>query len=128
MIGRTDSGYEVPMDSKKIVGGDESAPTPMELVLQALMGCTAMDVVSILKKMRVEFDLFEVHEEHERAEQHPKVYTKIHMTYKFEGEDIDPEKVKKAVRLSMERYCPVSAMMKSSVDVAYDISINGEVL
>jgi putative redox protein len=122
----TDSGHMVSMDTKEVVGGHEAAATPMELVLQSLMGCTAMDVLSILKKMKVEPDDFQVDETNERSEEHPKVYTKIHMIYKFKGDDIDQEKVKRAVMLSKERYCSVSAMLISSVDITYHIEINGQ--
>ncbi len=124
MMGFTDSEHMVPMDSQKIVGGFESAATPMELVLQALIGCTGMDVISILKKMKVEYRNFNVSETHERAENHPKVYTSIHMVFSMDGEDIDPEKVMKAVRLSKERYCGVSAMLGATVDITYHIEIN----
>ncbi len=124
--GMTDSGHWLMMDTKEGVGGFEGAVAPMEMFLQALMGCTGMDVVSILKKMNVQYTSFEVHEEHEKVEEHPKVYTGIDLTYRLEGDDIDPEKVKKAVRLSMERYCPVTAMAKSSVDISWKIEINGE--
>ena len=96
----------------------------MELVLQALIGCTAMDVVSILKKMKVEYDSFEVHENNERSEEHTKVYTKIHMIYKFEGRDLDTEKIKKAVHLSKDRYCSVSAMLRKAVNISYEIHVN----
>jgi putative redox protein len=126
LMGTTDTGHEVPMDTKKIVGGNESAATPMELVLQATMGCTAMDVISILKKMKVEYDLFEVHETNERSEEHPKVYTKIHLIYKFEGEGMDHEKIKKAVHLSEDRYCSVTAMIKMAAEVTFEITVNSE--
>lgn len=126
MVGFTDSGHQVPMDAKKIVGGLESAAAPMELLLQSLIGCTAMDVVSILKKMKVNYDLFEVHETNERAEAHPKIYTKIHLTFKFEGKDLDTEKLKKAVYLSKDRYCSVSAMLKPTVEISHEITVNGE--
>ncbi len=124
LAGMTDSGHMVPMDTKKEVGGLESAPTPMELVLQALIGCTQMDVISILKKMKVEYDEFIVSETHERAEDHPKVYTKIHLTYSFKGEGMDIEKVKKAVKLSKERYCGVSAMLSKTAEITNEIMIN----
>ena len=126
MIGFTDSGHQVPMDTKKIVGGLESAATPMELLLQAAMGCTAMDVVSILKKMKISYDSFEVHETSERSEEHPKVYTKIHIIYRFEGDGLDNEKLKKAVHLSMDRYCSVTAMVKMAADLTFEINVNGE--
>jgi len=125
LIGFTDSGHQVAMDTKKEVGGSESAATPMELVLQALIGCTAMDVVSILKKMKVDYDLFEVNETHERSQEHPKVYKWIRLTYRFEGTDLDHEKLNKAVKLSMDRYCSVSAMLKKAVDISYEITVNG---
>ncbi len=126
--GMTDSGHWLMMDTKEGVGGFEGAVAPMEMFLQAIMGCTGMDVVSILDKMKVEFDSFEVHEEHERAAEHPKVYTNIMLTYRLTGNDIDPEKVRKAVALSMERYCAVSAMAKGSVSMSWKIEINGEVV
>jgi putative redox protein len=83
-----------------------------------------MDVISILEKMKVEYEEFIISETHERSEEHPKVYTKIHLTYSFKGDGIDPEKVKKAVTLSKERYCGVSAMLSKTADMSYDIEIN----
>lgn len=98
----------------------------MELLLESLMGCTGMDVVSILNKMKQAFTSFEIHEEHEKADEHPKIFRRIHMIYRFEGMDIDPEKVKKAVSLSSERYCPVTAMLRDTVEITYHIEINGD--
>ncbi|MBN1539385.1 MAG: OsmC family protein [Candidatus Thermoplasmatota archaeon] len=126
LMGSTDSGHQVPIDTKKAVGGKESAASPMELVIQALLGCTAMDVISILRKMKVDYDLFEVHETHEKAQEHPKVYTKIHLIFRFEGVDMDHEKIRKAVYLSKDRYCSVSAMLKQTVDISYEITVNGQ--
>ncbi len=126
LVGFTDSGHQVPMDTKKAVGGSETAAAPMELLLQSLMGCTAMDTASILKKMKVGYDLFEVHETHERSEEHPKVYTSIHLTYRFLGDGLDHGKIKKAVHLSKDRYCPVTAMLRSSVDLTFEIRVNDE--
>ena len=124
--GLTDSGNWVAMDTSVEAGGITGGPTPMELVLQALMGCTGMDVVSILEKMKVPLTSFEVREEHERSPEHPKVYTSIHLIYAIEGEEVDPEKVKKAVSLSMDRYCSVSAMLRSSIRIDHHIEINGK--
>lgn len=125
LTGFTDSGHQVPMDTKKVVGGLETAASPMELVLQALMGCTAMDVISILKKMKVDYDDLVVEESHVRSEEHPMVYQKIHLTYRFAGEGLDEEKLKKAVSLSKESYCPVAAMLKGSVELTHEIQVNG---
>ena len=119
------SGHWSMLDNVSDVGGNEGAPAPMELLLESLMGCTGMDVASILDHMRQTFTSFEVHEENERASEHPKVFTRIHLKYVFEG-DLDPVRVKKACRLSMERYCPVTAMLSSTVEITYDIEINGE--
>mgnify|MGYP006284683573 CR=1 FL=1 len=124
--GLTESGRWIAMDTVEEVGGITGGPKPMEILLQSLMGCTGMDVTSILKKMRQEFDSFEIHEEHERAEEHPKVYTRIELRYIFEGKNLDPEKVKKAVRLSQERYCGVTAMLSKTAEIPYEIVINGE--
>jgi putative redox protein len=126
VTGVTDSGHWVMMDTKKEVGGIIGGPTPMELVLQAVMGCTMMDVVSILEKMKVRYDLFEVSEKHERAKEHPMVYTKLHLTYRFEGKDIDADKVRKAVDLSVTKYCSVHAMLAKSVEMTHHIELNGK--
>ena len=122
----SESGHLSMMDARKEVGGSEGGPMPMELLLESLMGCTGMDVISILNKMKQAFTSFEIHEEHEKADEHPKIFKRIHMIYRFEGGEIDPEKVKKACRLSMERYCPVTAMLSKVVEISYDIEINGD--
>ena len=124
--GLTDSNHWMMLDTEESLKGITGGPKPMEVLLQSLLGCTGMDVVSILIKMRQNYTLFEIEEEHERSTEHPKVYTKIHLTYRFEGEDMDPEKVKKAVRLSQERYCPVTAMLSKTTDISYTIYINNE--
>ncbi|MEA3559257.1 MAG: OsmC family protein [Candidatus Thermoplasmatota archaeon] len=126
LVGFTDSGHQVAMDTKKAVGGLETAGAPMEMLLQSLMGCTAMDVISILKKMRVDYDSFEVQETNEKAEAHPKVFTSIHLVFKFKGQDLDHEKIIKAVHLSRDRYCPVTDMLKGSVKLTQEITVNGE--
>ncbi|MCU0799644.1 MAG: OsmC family protein [Candidatus Thermoplasmatota archaeon] len=128
ITGVTDSGHWVVMDTKKEAGGVLGGPSPMELVLQAVMGCTMMDVVSILEKMKVRYDLFEVSETHERAADHPKVYTKLHLIYRFEGKDIDVDKVRKAVDLSLTKYCSVHAMLSKAVDITHHMELNGKKL
>ncbi len=123
---RTPSGHDVIVDTKREFGGNESAATPMELVLVALMGCTSMDVVSILKKMKVEDYHMEVVVESEKSEEHPKAYTSIELTYKFGGEDLSKEKIKKAVSLSQEKYCSVSAMLGKAVSMSYKVIVGDE--
>ncbi|ABQ46037.1 MULTISPECIES: OsmC family protein [Thermotoga] len=121
---RTDSNHDVLMDAKEEVGGKDAAPRPLELVLTGLMGCTGMDVVSILKKMKVidQMKDFRIEIEYERAEEHPRIFTRVHLKYifKFDGEP-PKDKVEKAVQLSQEKYCSVSAILKCSSKVTYEI-------
>ncbi len=122
-LGKADSSHWVVMDTSKISGGSEGAPTPMEMVLFALGGCTGMDVVSILAKMRVPFKKFEIVLDTDRSDAHPKVFTQIRLEYRIYGEGIDPEKVQKAIALSQEKYCSVAGMLKSSVPITATYSI-----
>ncbi|KPJ49498.1 hypothetical protein AMJ40_05375 [candidate division TA06 bacterium DG_26] len=115
--GIADSGHPVVMDSSPTSGGKDAGVRPMELVLIALGGCTGMDVVSILRKMRIEFDEFRIDIQAERAAEHPKVYRKIAMKYVIAGEDIPEEKLLRAIRLSEERYCSISAMLKKTSEL-----------
>jgi len=123
-LAHTDSGRQVLMDAKKESGGLGTGPSPMELVLVALTGCTGMDVVSILSKMKVldEVESFRMEVSYERAQDHPKVYTKIHLKYifKFRGQPFK-EQVEKAVQLSQEKYCSVAGMLKKAAELTYEI-------
>ncbi|MEJ5229344.1 MAG: OsmC family protein [Pseudothermotoga sp.] len=123
-IAHTDSGRQVLMDAKKESGGLGSAPTPMELVLAALTGCTSMDIVSILGKMKVldDVEIFNLEANAEKSEEHPRVYTKIHLKYIFKFKGNPPkEQVEKAVQLSQEKYCSVAGMLKKSAQITYEI-------
>lgn len=121
--------YDVLMDSSSAVRtGFKPAPTPMEFLLIALGGCTGMDVVSILRKMKVEFDSIEIGISGERASEHPKVYRKIELVYKVKchserSEESLEDKVKRAVELSQEKYCSISAMLKPKAEISYRIEI-----
>ncbi len=116
-------GHKVMMDAAPDVGGKERGPRSKQLLLAALGGCTGMDVISILKKMRVVPDYFNMKIHGELAEDHPKYFTKIHLIYEFRGKDLPMDKLEKAVNLSQERYCAVSAMVKKSSDLSYEIQI-----
>lgn len=116
----TPSGHEVEIDAAEKSGGKDSAARPMELMLTALAGCSSMDVVSILKKMKSLPDAFRVEVEVERAPEHPKVYTAIHLKYILKGA-VDRDKVQKAVELSQEKYCSASAMLKKASELTYEI-------
>jgi putative redox protein len=119
----TVSGHKVLMDAAADSGGEDKGARPKQLMLAALAGCTGMDVVSILKKMRVDIDEFDVDVEAALTEEHPKYYNKMHIIYKFKGKDLDPEKLKKAVDLSQERYCGVSAAYKKAMEITTEIVI-----
>ena len=101
--------------------GDDSGPGPKKLLLSSLAGCTGMDVVSLLKKMRVSITGFEMDIEADLTEEHPKVYSEIRLVYRFFGTDLKKEKIEKSVQLSQEKYCGVSAMLKKNSPINYSI-------
>jgi len=109
--GTADSGFEVPLGSYPEVGGDDDGFRPMELMAVSLAGCTAMDVISILKKKRQDVSDFQVKVETERADQHPKVFTKAVIEYHIAGTDIKENAVVRAMELSADAYCPAQAMI-----------------
>jgi len=123
LVGKSDSNHWIPLDSVKSFGGAEAGTKPMEMLLISLGGCTAMDVLSLLKKMRQDVRNFDLEVDAERAEGHPAVFTKIHLFYIIYGKNIKPENVDKAIDLSMNKYCSVTAMLKKSVDVTWDFEI-----
>ncbi len=126
LVGRSGSNHWVTLDTRKEVKGHEGANAPMELVLISLAGCTAMDVISILNKMRVPYARLEVSVDSERAEEHPKVFTKIRLHYKIFAlpeREVPTEKVERAIHLSQERYCSVTAMLRKTAEITYDYEI-----
>lgn len=118
-VAKANSGHAILMDTSPEKDGTDTAPTPMELLLISLGGCTGMDVVSIMRKMKIDFKSVEIEIKGERASEHPKVYKKIELVYKVKGKNVPEDKVKKAVELSQERYCSISAMLKPTVDISY---------
>ncbi len=104
--------------------GDDSGPRPKPLMLAALAGCTGMDVISLLKKMRQEVEHFNVIVEGEAGEEHPRSYEKMHLIYEFGGRELDMSKLEKAINLSMERYCGVSAVYrKAGIEMTHEIRL-----
>ncbi|MDA3954753.1 MAG: OsmC family protein [Bacteroidales bacterium] len=120
------NGHKITIDADESVGGNNIGPRPKPLMLLSLAGCTGMDVVSILKKMRVELDNFAIEIESEMSDEHPKHYTKLNVIYKFWGKDLPMEKLEKAVSLSDERYCGVSVVYKKAIEMSYEIRLNPE--
>jgi putative redox protein len=111
------------IDADEKVGGKDRGPRPKPLLLAGLGGCTGIDVISILRKMRVEPDYFNVSVSAEITEEHPRYYNKIHITYEFRGKDLPMDKLEKAVNLSQERYCGVSAMLSKAAELTHEIKI-----
>ncbi|MDP4290674.1 MAG: OsmC family protein [Bacteroidota bacterium] len=117
------SGHHLIMDAAVDGGGEDQGPRPKELMLTALAGCTGMDVVSLLKKMRVEVEKFDLHVEAEVTEEHPKHYTGMHIVYEFTGKDLPLDMLEKAIKLSQEKYCGVSYMYKKAMDITWEIKV-----
>ena len=122
-IAETESGHLVAMDGAPDGGGRNLAPRPMELVLAGTGGCTAYDVVLILKRSRQEVTSCELKLSAERASTDPKVFTKIHMHFIVRGRDLKPSMVENAVRLSRDKYCSASKMLEKTAAITADFEI-----
>ena len=120
---RADSNHWVTMDGPPELGGSNAGSRPKELVLMALGGCTGSDVASILQKKRVPVRDFRITLTAQTAEEHPQVFTAIHVEYVFVGEGIDPGIVERAIELSTTKYCAVSAMLRASVTITHSYRI-----
>lgn len=125
-----DMKFETELDGHKLVidaapesSGTDKGPRPKPLMLVALAGCTGMDVVSILKKMRVDIDGLRIWVEAQQTEEHPKHYSSMKIIYEFKGKDLPMDKLEKAVNLSEERYCGVNAVYKKAIPVTAEIRI-----
>ena len=117
-------GFNIRVDADPSVGGKNQGPTPKPLLLSSLAGCTGMDVVAILGKMQMPYDRFELEISGDTTKEHPKVYEAIHITYNFWGSELDQSKIEKAVKLSQEKYCGVSATLQEVGEVRWDIQLN----
>ena len=115
--GHSDSNHWVMMDGPQEFGGSNAATRPKELLLLALGGCTAHDVVSILQKKRVALDGFEIHITADQRDEYPQVFTKIHLEYVIRGEGIHSQDVERAIELSESKYCSVNAMLRPAVPI-----------
>lgn len=117
--GKAEKGYSVLMGSK-----DEPGPSPMEMLLMGLGGCTGMDCILVLLKKKQDVHTFEIQFNTERAESYPQKYTKIEMEYIFTGHDLDQTQVGKAVDLSSNKYCSVKASLDPAIEFVTNITIN----
>jgi putative redox protein len=116
-------GFKVAIDADGEFGGESKGPKPKPLMMVALAGCTGMDVVSLLNKMRVDYESLNIKIDGELTEEHPKHFTKMKVIYELKGKNIDIKKVQKAVDLSKEKYCGVSYSYKDIMDMEYEIRI-----
>lgn len=117
------NGHEIMLDAVEAVGGENRGPRPKPLMMVALAGCTGMDVISILKKMRVEVEGFSVRVVGDLTEEHPKHFEKMHVIYEFKGKDLPMDKLEKAINLSEERYCGVSVSYRKAMGITSEIRI-----
>ena len=118
-------GHHYMIDAGPDAGGRDLGPRPKALLLSGLGGCTAMDVVSILEKMRVKLDGLEVQVSAETRDEHPRIFTGIHVRYIFKGKDLPMDKLERAVKLSEDTYCGVSAMLRPTVPITSKIVVEG---
>jgi len=117
----TPSGHEISMDAAEEVGGTNSGARPTELLLNAVAGCTGIDIISILHKMRLNPTSFHMEVEGSRADEHPKRFTAINIHYVLEGE-LPDDKVIRAIQLSKDKYCSVAHSLNSTITASYTIN------
>ncbi|MCF8353640.1 MAG: OsmC family protein [Melioribacteraceae bacterium] len=121
--GKTDSNNWVMMDGPEQFGGSNAAIRPKELLMLGLGGCTGSDVASILQKKRVKLDGFEMNISAESTDEHPKVYTKMHIEFVFRGKGIKESDVERAIELSQTKYCGVTIMFEKAMEITHSYKI-----
>ena len=122
-LGEAESGHSVLMDGAPEIGGRNLGLRPMEMILMGAGGCTALDVVMILKKSRQKISDCMVEIEADRAKEDPKVFTRIHYHFILIGNDLKPQKVERAINLSAEKYCSASIMLGKTAEITHDFAI-----
>ena len=122
-VGESASGHSVVMDGPPEFGGQNLGIRPMEMLILGLGGCSSFDVMLILKKSRQKVDRCEVELDYDRADESPKVFTRIHMHFIVTGRGLDSTKVEKAISLSAEKYCSASVMLGKTAQITHDFEI-----
>lgn len=117
------NGHKLTLDASPELGGNNKGPRPKMLMLTSLAGCTGMDVVMILKKMKIEPEAFNVRVDGYLTEDFPKYYEKMHIIYEFKGDNLPVDKLRKAIELSQEKYCGVSAVYRKAIELSYEIKL-----
>jgi len=123
MVGKSDSGHAVVMDGPPEIGGENLGVRPMEMLLLGMTGCTVIDVISTLKKMREDVVDCQTQVSADRSEEYPKVFTNIHVHFVLRGKQLNPLKVDKAIKLSAEKYCSASIMIGKTAIITHDYEI-----
>ena len=123
MVGKSHSGHSITMDGPIEIGGENLGVRPMEMLLLGVAGCTMIDVVTTLQKMRQDLSHCETKISAERANDHPKVFTDIHIQFIVKGKDLDSKKVDKAITLSAEKYCSASIMLGKTAKITHDFEV-----
>ena len=123
MVGKSDSGHTITMDGPPESGGENLGVRPMEMLLLGVAGCTMIDAVTTLKKMRQDLSHLETKINAERATDHPKVFTDIHIQFILKGQNLDEKKVDKAITLSAEKYCSASIMLGETATITHDFEV-----
>ena len=126
-LGASNSGHLVPMDTRIDLGGNHHAPPPMEIVLIGLGGCTAMDVVTILRKSRQQIENCTVQLTAKQSNEPPTVFSAIHLHYVISGHSLTRERVENAIDLSAKKFCSVSIMIEKTAIISRDFEIIGSV-
>jgi putative redox protein len=122
-VAENENGAKLTIETGPAYGGSGKYPTPMEMLVMALGACTGMDIVSILKKMRVDLKSFRIEIVPTRRQEHPKYYEEIKMAYVLSGDGLTEDKVRKAAELSNEKYCSVGIMLRDKAKITYDLKI-----
>jgi putative redox protein len=122
-VGQADSGHAIVLDSDPGVGGRNTGMRPMELLAVGLGGCTGMDVASILRKKKEKLTGLEINVEGKKAEEHPQKYTDLHIDFILKGRNLSEEAVKKAIQLSMDKYCSVKAALEGTASISFNYRI-----
>ena len=123
MVGQSDSGHAIVMDGPPEIGGENLGVRPMEMLLLGMTGCTVIDVISTLKKMREDVVDCQTQVSADRSEEYPKVFTIIHVHFVLRGKQLNPLKVDKAIKLSAEKYCSASIMIGKTAIITHDYEI-----
>ncbi len=123
MVGKSDSGHAIVMDGPPEIGGENLGVRPMEMLLLGMAGCTMIDVVSTLEKMRENLSDCQTKVSADRGTEYPKVFTNIHVHFILRGMKLNPSKVEKAIKLSAEKYCSASIMLGKTAVITHDFEI-----